>query len=67
MAKLVPPKIGLAGLIMTETFLKICPSGPLFAVKIGLAWRILAAKSGPPLPILLPTYVKINLQKFSYH
>ena len=43
MPKSVPPKVGLAGPILAENFAIIGPAGP-----------ILAAKTGLPLPIMVP-------------
>ena len=62
--KSVPPKVGPARPILAENFAKIGPQ-TTFAAKIGPARPILAAKTGPPLSILVPP-VKINLQQFNY-
>ena len=51
--KSVPPKIGPAGPILAKNLPKVVP-WTTFATKIGLAGQILAAKIGPPLPILVP-------------
>ena len=54
-AKIGPPKIGLAGPILAEKFAKISPLElATFAAKISPVEPILAAKTGPPLPLLVP-------------
>ena len=53
-AKIGPPKIaGPAGPILEQNFTKI-GRPTTFAAKIGPAGPVLAAKTGSPLPILVP-------------